>query len=231
MNDRDRGAPVPEGILLRYLDGEADAAELARVEEALGGAAVAIRLSELQAAAVAFRGALGQIAVPSTPALALPRRFRPAKAAAIALLFAAGAAAAMPSTRAALVDGLGRALGFVSGGLDAVGGEGAVPPGDVSIAVPISGPDFVVELEMEGPATPATLRIERGADPGVVVTAGTAELLVLPGGVRVRAPSGESLEATVAVPAALRRLRVRARGEDRIVDLTRTALPETLDLR
>jgi hypothetical protein len=229
MTDETRPTrPVPDDVLVRFLDGEADDAEAARVESARGDARVESRLAALRDATALVSAAATAVPTYPLPPLARPRTFRLARAAAVALLFATGAAAAVPATRALLLDGLGAALTWATGGHDGASEEEATPPGSASVGVPLDGPDFLVEFEGAWPG--GTLRIEEGEGPEVRVTTTGAELLVLPGGIRVRPGAGTAVDVTLRAPEGLLRLRVVQGDTERVVDLHDPQSPRTLGL-
>jgi len=215
MTDAEHTPVLSDGLLVRYLDGEADAEEAARVEGAHPADPAAARLWQLRAASHRFAADVAELPIPPLPDLSVSRRrhrWQPSAAAA-ALLLVTGVAAALPTTRDAIRNGLVSAFARMGAQPEAASGE----PARATISAPVTTPEFL--LRVEGLRSPTSLRIVPAQGSDLRVTAPGADLLVLPSGIRIDATSGVLDSLTVAIPAGLARLRIQVDGMERVVDV------------
>lgn len=228
MTDSAFTPSVSDGLLVRYLDGECADEETVRVESLLREEHVAQRLWQLRSASRHFSDEVDALEAPPLPSLRQsPVRPRWHAAAAVgAVLIGAGVAAALPPTRGLVVAGIQRAVGWMTHA-PARDARPPVEPGSAIVSVPFAGAEL--EVEIEDLRRPTTLRITRTSGAEVRVKAPGADLLVLPGGIRVR-DTGSLETLAIEVPPGLVTLRVRGGAIEHVVDLTDGALPRELEL-
>lgn len=200
-----------DDVLIRYLDGEADARERAAVEALPEDSAPARRLWALREASNGFAATVAHVGAPALPPLSRPRRRIPLQAAAVALLVLAGSAAAVPVTRNALLDAAGSAVAWVRGA-DSAPDAGAAPDHTEPASVILTDVGDVLDVEVDGWQAGGTLTLEPSGGAEVVARADQAELVVLPGRLRVRNTAGQDGDIHISVPPSVREVRVRVAG-------------------
>jgi hypothetical protein len=229
MNQLDRNAPVPDAVLVRWLDDEASPDEAAWVEAATSAAgAAADRVWQLRESSRRFAAAAAAIDVPPLPPLRLPRRRWLARAASLTLLLGAAAAAAMPAARALVADGVAWAVGRVRPAHEAAVPEPVDAAGRAFVGVPVPGPRLTVDIERSQRA--GSLVIQRGSGPDILAGAGAAELIVLPDRLRVRNAADGTDDVVLIVPPALREIRLLLGGSVRVLRLDAAGLPDPVPL-
>ena len=219
---------ISDETLVRYLDGQASVAERAAVDALSPHDTAGERLSELREASAAFRAVVRDIKVPPTPPLARPARGFELKAAAVTLLLFTGVATAMPPARAAVVRGVQVAAAWVAGAPTVEAEDLEPQSGRASVGFAVAGPEFVVEIDhaqMGG-----TLTVRRGDGANLLAEARDAELLVLPGRLRIRNAGASRADVTITLPPAVERLDVRVGGERHILRLPDRSPPIVMAL-
>ena len=207
---------IRDDVLMRILDEQASDDEHAALES-LGHLASA-RLWALREASERFREAVAAVpipALPPMPTVSVRRRTLEAKAAIIALLLVAGAAVAMPSTRALATDAARKVVSWITGAT-ADPAEPDVEPGGATVRFAPNGAVFAVTIESSQQGGSVVFVRSQGGE--IIAQAmSDAELVVLPGEllIRNRAQSGEDI--VVSVPASVTDLRLRVGGVSRVV--------------
>lgn len=216
MNERSTPVPVSDATLVRYLDDEADAEERARVEAIAPGTREEARLWELRAADAELTRLLEAVVAGPLPPFRTtrPARRAPWRVAAALALLAAGSAAAMPTTRDALLRGVERAVALLPGGR---GGavEGALS-GRATIAFEAPGPTFSVTVRRAQARGDLVLGRAPGGGARAVAPAG-AGLTVLPSGLDVDNAAGSVDDVLVDLPAGVSVVTVTVAGRRREV--------------
>lgn len=227
---------LPDGELVRLLDGELDVAETQRTNVHLAGCVECrARLERLRGRSRRLGGLLRAADWPlpdAAPAPALDTRDELARrrrasraawlrAAALAALLLGGAVLASPA-RAWITEWIARQWTAATA---APGAESASPPTPASTSGGAAGTrvrfvpaaaTFEVDFAARQPG--GVLLLEQGNGSDVVVVevvrgAPGAELLVLPAGVRVRNPANGPAAYRVTVPPGVEQVRVRIAGD------------------
>jgi anti-sigma factor RsiW len=237
MTPSGREDHVSQDDLLRYLDGELSPGERARAGGHLDGcAACAVALGELRARSGRVDALLREL--DAAPAEGLPPRTLPAAArrrrgwqapsrrAAVAAGLLLGAAALAPPLRAAAGDWLAGAWAALAGSPRQAPAPSPAPPAAQTpssaagsgVRLAPRGDEFVLEFATRQAGGTLTVRPEPGPEVAVEAAgAGGAPLLVLPGGVRIRNTAASTASYRVALPPAVRRVRVRVGGGAEVV--------------
>ncbi len=224
----DEGRPTDalDGLLVRYLDGEAEPSEVERIESSPSDSPEVRRLAELEAADATVDVRLAALPSPVLPPLRRKRRPRwvgRAAAAAAAVLILAGALTAARPVRTAMVEGARWLAAWVA--------DPVVPsptPGRAVIGMAVNGPELAVEVI--GTPGASVLRLEVGASPDVRAAAGAAELTVMSDRLRIRTEPGQADTVVVTVPLAVRHVRVDVYGRVQTFDLAAESRPEPIRL-
>lgn len=240
---------LPDGELIRLLDGELDVGETARLQAYLEEcAACRQRLQTLRRRSARLTTLLAAADWQTPAALPLPvdelARRRAARhapgtpwrrAAAVAALLLGAALLASPA-RAWITEWVGARWQQIIGNEPA-----APPPAQPTAPAPQSlgarvhftpvGDEFVLEFATRQPDGSVALERSTGAEATVEVLHGSAELLVLPDGVRVRNTPESSAEYRVVVPAGIRRVPLRVGEKTRVLTTTELSGGIRLPLR
>jgi hypothetical protein len=195
-----------DAALIRYLDGEPLSGDPA-VPATAGSSSD--RLWELREASAAFSALLTHLPAPQAPPprLARPRPARRGlRAAVVALLAFAGAAAAMPTTRSRILEALEAVISRESPTATAAPDVG----GTTVTFVPISE---AFTIEVRSIQSDGVLVVQRASLPGVTAeSSGPTDLLVLPSGLVVANPPTSTADVWVRLPEAVSELRITVAG-------------------
>lgn len=246
-------AHLSDGELVRLMDGQAEPGEREWGRDHLAACAACdrrFRVLRRRSGAISALLAEADVEVPATLRDAGPRVARMAaasaarhrrvawmRAASIAALVVAAGVLAGPA-RAWVTNWVAEVWPGILAGRRQPAAEAGAPPEPVEVGARVRfrpiGAELSIELASAQDAGRLELRV--GADPTTLVEVlgdgAEAELLVLPGGVRVLNSPGESASYRVTVPATVRTVRIFVRDSTvAIVPIDANGASRTLDLR
>jgi hypothetical protein len=235
---------VSDGDLVRFLDGEGDPAEQERTDAHLRGCQPCTqRLQSLRRRSRGLSLLLAQTtpAAPEPDVLAAMRTGKRGQAsppwlrAAAAVLVVLSAALLAEPVRAWVADLLGIGQTELAAPTQPELWTTPLTPSarEAGTRVQFTPTGVEVELDIASYQAGGAIRFEAGEVPEVTVQVlgGTADLLVLPSGIRIGNTPESTADYQVTLPAGVRQVRVRVGGgAPRVIPAARVAAGERLDL-